>query len=333
MGFKILIRSRQASLQLAWNVRLVGAALALALVLGAGNAARAADVCPLGPPRGDPTCQPEFHFNGTTINNCQTNTSSSPCAWADVNAKPENFLACRLEKTGPVALCYYSGVPGQPLDTPGCTLSSDGNTAQCDCYKISKGNPKRATYSYILITSILNKEVYEDTVSQCSVDGSDCLNAANIGNRPAAQEARVCDALRDKTLFPGADLISDFSPIFADPTCRTSTSSSKGDETKGDTRSKSCYKGINTKDPVMCENLYVGCMTAPCQYYKPEKIDPSTGLPLVSCTCPTYNGPNQVGNPQILGNPPRIKPYSCSPTPYAWSSSYMPPQDMLPTEP
>jgi hypothetical protein len=317
------------------GLRNLGLTLALSIlcVVGATVPSLGGDSCPLGPPGGDPSCQPNFHFNRTPINTCQTNNSISPCAWADVVSEKENFLACRLEKTGPVALCYYSGVPGQPLDTPGCTLSSDGNTAQCDCYKISKGNPKRATYSYILITSILNKEVYKDTVSQCGVNGSDCLNATNIGDHPAAPEARaLCAALRDKTLFPGADLISDFNPIFADPACRTSTSSSKNNQTKEDTTSKSCYKGIN-KDPVMCENLYVGCMTAPCQYYKPEKIDPSTGLPLVSCTCPTYNGPNQVGNPQILGNPPKIKPYSCSPTPYAWSSSYMPPQDRLPTEP
>lgn len=335
-GAAHIVHRKSTTMAFAMNsggLRNLGLTLALGIlcVVGGTVPSLGDDNCPLGEAR---SCQqPEFHFNHTPINTCQTNNSTSPCAWADVIAEPENFLACRLEETGPIALCYYSGVPGQPLDTPGCTLSSDGNIAQCDCYKISKGNPNRATYSCILITSILNKDVYEDTVSQCGVNGSDCLNATNIGDHPAAPEARaLCAALRDKTLFPGADLISDFSPIFADPTCRTSTSWRKGDQTKADTRSKSCYKGIN-KDPVMCENLYVGCMTAPCQYYKYEKIDPSTGLPLVSCTCPTYNGPNQVGNPQILGNPPKIEPYSCSPTPYAWSSSYMPPQDMLPTEP
>jgi hypothetical protein len=49
LGFKIMTRSRQASRPLAWNVRLVGTALALALVLAAGDAVRADDVCPLGP--------------------------------------------------------------------------------------------------------------------------------------------------------------------------------------------------------------------------------------------------------------------------------------------
>jgi hypothetical protein len=328
VGFKIRTGSSRASHPLAWNVWLVGAALALALVLAAGDVVRADDVCPLGPPRGDPSCQPEFHFNGTPINTCRTNTSSSPCAWADVVARPENFLACSLETTGPIALCYYSGVPGEPLLTPGCILSADKTTAQCDCYKISHGNPRGATYSYVLITSILNKKVYEDTVAKCGLNGGGCLNATNIGEYPAAKEAPVCAALRDKTLFPGADLISDFNPIFATRTCRTSTFSS-------------CYKGVN-RPPVMCpaeedkeevdkterdkteedKNLYAGCMTAPCM--NTGKRDPSTGLPLVSCTCPTYNGPNQVGNPQINS-------YSCSPTPYVWSSSYSP--RMIPTDP
>ena len=308
MGFKIRMRSRWASLPLAWNVRLVGAALALALVLAAGDAVRANDACPLGPPAGSPNCQPKFKFNGydkgakTPINTCETNTSSSPCAWADVSLEMQNFLACSLEATGPIALCYYSGVPGEPNLTPSCTFSQDNNSAQCDCYKISKGNPAGATYSYVLITSILNKEVYEDTVSACGVDGGGCLNATNIGD-PAAKEAPVCTALRDKTLFPGADLYSDFSPILI------------------------ATKGLNVP-PFTCPtgggaNLYAGCMTAPCK--NTGKTDPSTGLPLVKCTCPTYDGPNQVGNPQI-------KSYSCSPTPHVWSSAYSAP-NTIPTEP
>jgi len=301
LGFRVRMGSGLASRSPAGNVRLVRAALALALVLAAGDAVRADvdDPCPLGPPAGDPSCKPDFHFKGanTPINTCQTNTSSSPCAWADVSLGLENFLACSLKRTGPIALCYYSGVPGQPLMTPSCALSPDNNSAQCDCYKISEDNPKGATYSYVLITSILNKKVYEDTVSKCRLDGSDCLNAANMLEKdPDKPEAPVCAALREKTLFPDADLISDFSPILINT------------------------KGINDP-PVMCptegdKNLYAGCMTAPCK--NTGKIDPSTGLPLVQCTCPTYNGPNQVGNPQINS-------YSCSPTPYVWSSSYMPP--------
>jgi len=308
LGFRVRTGSGLASRSLAGNVRLVGAALALALVLAAGDAVRADvdDPCPLGPPAGNPSCKPEFHFNGhdkgakTAINNCKTNTSSSPCAWADVNLKMQNFLACSLERTGPIALCYYSGVPGEPNLTPSCTLSQDKSSAQCDCYKISKGNPAGATYSYVLITSILNKKIYEDTVSVCGLNGGKCLNATNIGDSDA-KEAPVCAALREKTLFPGADLISDFSPILIN--------------TEGIT-SFSCPIDGGA-------NLYAGCMTAPCK--NTGKIDPSTGLPLVKCTCPTYDGPNQVGNPQI-------KSYSCSPTPHVWSSAYSAP-NTIPTEP
>jgi hypothetical protein len=73
-------------------------------------------------------------------------------------------------------------------------------------------------------------------------------------------------------------------------------------------------------------NLYAGCMTAPCK--TTGKIDQTTGLPLVKCTCPTYYGPNQVGNPQLVeGN------YSCSPTPHVWSAGYNPNGSPLPDVP
>ena len=197
----------------------------------------------------------------------------------------------------------YLGQRDEPPNlTPSCTFSQDKTSAQCDCYKISHDYPKGATWSYVLITSILNKKIYEDTVAECGSDGSGCLNATNIGD-PIAKEAPVCAALRDKTLFPGADLYSDFSPILI------------------------ASKGLNVP-PFTCPtgggaNVYAGCMTAPCT--NTGKIDPTTGLPVVKCTCPTYDGPNQVGNPQI-------KSYSCSPTPHVWSSAYSAP-NTIPTEP
>ncbi len=101
------------------------------------------------------SCQPRFKFNGydkgakTVINNCTTNDSSSPCAWADAFNSPENFLACSLENTGPIALCYYSGVPGSPYFTPSCTFSQDKNAAECDCYELVRTLPtRRLTLSY-----------------------------------------------------------------------------------------------------------------------------------------------------------------------------------------
>ena len=103
----------------------------------------------------------------------------------------------------------------------------------------------------------------------------------------------MCDAIRNKTLFPGADLISDFSPILFGEKGVTSFECPK----QGDA------------------NRYAGCMTARCK--STGKTDVTTGLPLVKCTCPTYNGPNQVGNPQITDGG-----YSCSPTPHVWSSAF-----------
>ena len=286
------------------NWRFYGLALGVLCLLG-------------GPVRGqtclrNTSCQPTFNLNGydrgakTEINTCTTNGSSSPCAWADVSEGMENFLACRLDNTGPIALCYYSGVPGSPLFTPSCTFSQAKNAAECDCYQISADRPTGATYSYVLITSILNKKVYEDTVAACGQDGSGCLNATNPAD-PGKNEAPVCDAIRKKTLFPGADLISDFSPILIGE--------------KGITSFECPARGD--------ANRYAGCMTAPCK--NTGKTDVTTGLPLVNCTCPTYNGPNQVGNPQISRGG-----YSCSPTPHVWSSAFSPsddPESLLPDVP
>ena len=250
--------------------------------------------------RPDPACRPQFSLDryeggrDVPITDCRTNPSGSACAWADAHSGLENFLACKLETTGPIALCYYSGVPGAPLQTPGCTLTQDGKAADCTCYQISRGRPKGARYSYILVTSILNKRVYQETVQRCGRNGERCLNAANLGDANPPHEAPACAAMRAGTMFPGADLISTFSPILAPE--------------KG-LISQTCPRSGTGG------NLYAGCMSAPCK--TTGKTDPTTGLPLVRCTCPTFDGPNQVGNPQIrLGN------YSCSPSPHVWSSAY-----------
>lgn len=275
--------------------------LSLLLLLVISPAAALSQTCTT-----TPACKPQFKFSGRNasveINNCKTTDTASPCAWADVTLQASNFLACRLRTTGPIALCYYSGVPGAPLDTPGCVLSADRKMAQCDCYKISENNPPGATFSYVDINAILNKQVYLETIAVCGKDGAKCLNAANVATSPRTPEAPVCLSIRNKTLFPGADVVSDYTPILSG--------------TKGVSIYQCPTRGTS--------NIYAGCMTAPCR--ATGRTDPSTGLPLVSCSCPTYNGPNQVGNPQISeGN------FSCSPTPYVWSSAYTPPT--MPTKP
>ncbi len=258
--------------------------------------------------------QPKFNLNGydkglkTAINMLQTNDTPSSCAWADVIVEPENFLACPLVDTGPIALCYYSGVPKGPESTPSCTFSQRKYAAQCDCYQISAGVPAGARYSYVLITGILNKKVYEETVTACGRNGRKCLNAVNLhANKPNIPLAPVCDAIRNRTMFSDADVISDYSPALM--------------STLGPNENTDC--------PMTGEgdaNLYAACMTAPCK--STGKIDQVPGLPLVKCTCPTYYGPNQVGNPQLAEGG-----YSCSPTPHVWSSAYNPNQSPLPDVP
>lgn len=249
--------------------------------------------------RPDPACTPQFSLDryeagrDVPITDCRTNPSTSACAWADAHAGLENFLACRLDTTGPIALCYYSGVPGEPLQTPGCTLTQDGKAADCTCYQIAKGKPKGARYSYLLVTSILNKRVYQETVRRCGRNGERCLNAANLGDADPPPEAPACAAMRG-TMFPGADLISTFSPILA-PELGLISQTCPRDGQGG--------------------NLYAGCMGSPCK--ATGKTDPKTGLPLVRCTCPTFDGPNQVGNPQI-----RLGDYACRQPRHVWSSAY-----------
>lgn len=96
----------------------LGAVLALALAVLA-TPAEANNSC-----KPDPACTPEFSLKryeagrDVPITDCRTNPSGSACAWADAHSGLENLLACRLEVTGPIALCYYSGVPGSRCRPP-----------------------------------------------------------------------------------------------------------------------------------------------------------------------------------------------------------------------
>ncbi len=282
-----------------------------------------------------PSCMnPQFNLSAyyggqdITINQC-IDPNSNFCAWADAVTAPtlpdstKYFLACSLPaNANPIALCYYSGAPGAPQHTPSCTSTQGGNAAQCNCYEINTNTPGATgqfSYSYVEITAILNQDVYNQTVADCPFDGNGnntCLTFADVqaGNTTKMQAPHLCAALTSQPngLFPGADLISDFSEI-------------------GNSQN------VNNKippplnpghacptNPPPAGNVYAGCMTAPCKHT--GQIDPLTHLPLASCTCPTFDGPNQVGNPQIVGPPA----HSCSPAgppytavPFIWSSAYV----------
>jgi len=194
-----------------------------------------------------------FPFNDTMT------TPFGP-AFADIILEPSNFLPC---EGGPIALCYYSGPEPET-----CVLNPDGKTANCECFEIPYGK------YFVDINSILNLDVYNDTIAQCGTDGSGCQ---------VTNSAPVCGSINDGTFSPGTDMISTFS--------------------------FECVpeEGIGSTNCDQPPLLYAGCMTAPCSRTSEEGM--------VSCLCPIYDGPYQVGlNDQAcnLGND------------MVWSAAYNP---------
>jgi hypothetical protein len=89
--------------------------------------------------------------------------------------------------------------------------------------------------NFVLITAILNRQVYDKTVTQCNADGSNCTGI---------DDAPVCQFLDKGKLNAGAQLISTYDP--------TSTSAVQDEIT-----------------PLKnCDGLFAGCMTAPCAFTK-----------------------------------------------------------------
>lgn len=185
-------------------------------------------------------------ISGCSGSNCSC-TSGADCvaipAFADVLVEPTNFVWC---KGGPYALCYYSGPSTGDLS---CTLTPDGRYANCNCFEVPWG-----AY-FVDMNAILNREVYQETVQTCGADGSACSGAANVN------EAPVCQAINQRKLIPGADLISTFS--------------------------LDCVPSDGLGLTNCGQAPYAGCMTAPCKKTATKGI--------VQCSCPTYNGPYQVG--------------------------------------
>jgi hypothetical protein len=173
-----------------------------------------------------------------------------------------------------------------PEGTTPCERRPDGRMADCTCYKVPEGSPY-----FVDINAILNLDDYLETVKVCGMDGSDCLPT---GMKPAP----VCKSINDNKLIPGADLISTFSLYLS---------------------SEPSFKLGQTA----CGAApYAGCMTAPCT--ETGETDPATGLPLVSCACPVYNGLYQVGEDDAqctLGHD------------LVWSAAYAPDGKTFPTTP
>jgi hypothetical protein len=148
---------------------------------------------------------------------------------------------------GRYALCFHSGP--EPLP---CKLDRRGRFANCTC-TVEDG------INYVLISGILNYEVYLDTIKACGVDGSRC-------SKPGS--APVCTAIAEGKLIPGAQVISTYSPDV-----QGGFSALLGKET-GAPAVTNCPKGP-----------YAGCMTAPCK---------ETRSGDAVCSCPIFWGPFQL---------------------------------------
>jgi len=112
---------------------------------------------------------------------------------------------------------------------------------------------------FVLIHGILNTEMYLETVEECGKDGIKCFRETN--------KAPVCDSINRGEFIPGADMISTFSFDCA------------------------LIEGIgktNCPNPLQ-SLLYGGCMTAPCVHLDSDDEG------IVTCSCPTFDGPFQVG--------------------------------------
>ncbi|HLJ43536.1 MAG TPA: hypothetical protein VKT12_04895 [Candidatus Binataceae bacterium] len=163
-------------------------------------------------------------------------------AYRDTDLAPTNFVPC----IGQYALCFESGP--EPLP---CKLSPDGRFANCKCVV-------KTGLNFVLITSILNEKVYQETVAQCGSDGAGCT-VDTVDTNPAP----VCKAMQDGNLIPGAEVISDWSP---------------------DVQRLLTEGG--TPPLTVCDKApYAGCMTAPCRQTKDGYAE---------CSCPIFWGIFQI---------------------------------------
>ena len=171
-------------------------------------------------------------------------------AYRDTIEAPQNMVPCN----GPFALCFTSGPEPYP-----CKPTKDGGFAECTC-TAHKG------LNFVLISAILNYDVYLDTVKVCKSDGSGCpLDKPN--------RAPVCDAINSGKFIKGADLISTF-----DPSSR-----------------QAIIDILEGQKPLPCSKApYAACMTAACKQKKNE--DPV-------CTCPVFWGVFQLPTPGATCDP------------------------------
>lgn len=194
-------------------------------------------------------------------------TKYGPAA-ADVVVEPSNMISCALPTRTPLAyaLCYYSGpaaATGIAAGNPAlpCVLSRDGKSANCTCFKVTKAD--YANPYQIDINGVLNRDIYLNTVRDCGHNGAKCAAGS-----PTV--APACTAVNAGVMMPRANIVSVFSLY-----------------------NLSAYSAGKKPGSTACASAkYAGCMTAPCHDLHKTAAG---GQALVSCRCPTFMGPYQVG--------------------------------------
>jgi hypothetical protein len=217
-------------------------AIALLAMAGCGDDCDPVTPTPTGVPSPTPTpgaCPLPAPFCGGDFPlNTEQPTEYGP-AWADVALEPSDFVPC----FGPYALCYYAD----------CAVAPDGRVSDCPCYEWFGT-------SYVLTTAILNADLYQATISQCTADPASCQ---------VPNGAPVCAAINDATFLNGAERISTFSFY------------------------RAMEEPIGNMDCTDMPGLYAGCMTAPC--FGPVTTNPEDRTATIQCDCPNYDGPFQIG--------------------------------------
>ncbi|ACK50015.1 hypothetical protein Msil_1046 [Methylocella silvestris BL2] len=235
----------------------------------------------------------KFRFN-------DLNTTIFGPAYADILLRGENFLTCKppVGRAFSYALCFFSGpMIGSSGNPPlPCKLAKDGKTADCTCYGLTTEQYPPMVPYFIDINAILNLDLYLSTVSVCGHDGANCNPREFIQNQTLWNSAPACTAANNNVVIPTAQLISVYTPV-------------KNADYGGGTTTCSAGK-------------YAGCMTAPC--YETGKTD-GAGNKLVTCKCPVYDGPFELGQANRPCDANVLTPWSAKDKgPYIWSASHNP---------
>jgi hypothetical protein len=196
-------------------------------------------------------------------------------AYRDTVLESSELVPC----DGKYALCFKSGP--EPLP---CKVTEDGRFANCTCTLQSARN-------FVLITGILNHQVYLDAVATCRIDGSNCVGVPN--------KAPVYSAINQGKLIPGADVISTYSPSVKSDLVMLHDNASKPKRTI-------CPE--HQEIPITVR--YAGCMTASCKITSPTTAE---------CSCPIFWGIFQLVGADLachLGDD------------LVWSASYDPARDV-----